>query len=64
MRNLCKVVSKIMVVLCLFRVIVGSFCFYDWWDFSKLVNEVLLLFCVKDIESYKLFWFFIGVIGE
>ena len=63
-RNLCKAAGKIMAVSCSFKAIVGSPCSHDGRDHSKLVNEVPLLSCVKDIESHKSLWSFTGVTGE
>ena len=53
-----------MALSCSFKAIVGSPCSHDRRDHTKLVNEVPLLSCVKDIESYKSLWSFTGVTGE
>ena len=53
-----------MAVSCSFKAIVGSPCSHDRRDHAKLVNEVPLLSCVKDIESHKSLWSFTGVTGE
>ena len=53
-----------MAISCSFKAIVGSPCSHDRRDHGKLVNEVPLLSCVKDIESHKSLWSFIGVTGE
>ena len=64
MRNLCKAAGKIMAVSCSIRAIVGSPCSHDRRDHSKLVNEVPLLSCVKDIESHKSLWSFTCATSE
>ena len=46
------------------KAIVGGPSSYHRWDQSKLVNEVLLLSCVKDIERHKSLWSFTRVTGE
>ena len=53
-----------MAVSCSFKAIVCSPCSHDQRDHSKVVYEVPLLSCVKDIESHKSLWSFTGVIGE
>ena len=53
-----------MALSCSFKEIVGSPCSHDRRDHTKLVNEVPLLSCVKDIESHKSLWSFTGVTGE
>ena len=53
-----------MALSCSIRTIVGSPCSHDRRDHGKLVNEVPLLSCVKDIESHKSLWSFTGVTGE
>ena len=49
---------------CAFKTIVGSPCSYDRRDKSKLITEVPLLSCDKDMENHKSLWSFAGVNGE
>ena len=53
-----------MEVSCSFNVLVGSPCSYDRRDKSKVIAEVPLLSCNKDIESHKSTWSFAGVQSE
>lgn len=53
-----------MDVSCSFKSIVGSPCSLDRRDKNRLIDEVPLLSCDKDIESHKSVWSFAGVESE
>ena len=54
----------LMEVSYAFKTIVDSPCSHDRQDKSKLITEVLLLSCNKDMENHKSLWSFPGVNGE